>query len=108
MSNHSVYYSRDASNDLDAIVDYVAVDSKKAAIALLNQLEQAIFRLKANPDLGIALPDAQLSLVRSGIRRYLLAPWIIFYRYDTDAVFVLRILHERQDSISALTQSNFT
>jgi toxin ParE1/3/4 len=94
---YRIRYTRDAVDDLDSIFDYISDDNRKAAVDMLERLERAILKLADNPRLGAVLPTDDLSLVEPGYRRIVVRPYLVFYRFGKDEVFIARVLHGRQD-----------
>lgn len=102
-----IRYTRDAVDDLDSIFDYISEDNRKAALDMLERIENAILKLADNPRLGMVLPTDDLSLVEPGYRRTVVNPYLIFYRIGRDEVFISRVLHGRQDWLHLLFDTDF-
>lgn len=102
-----IRYTRDAIDDLDSIFGYISDDNRKAALDMLERIEQAILRLADNPRMGAVLPTDDLSLVEPGYRRITVQPYIVFYRLGRDEVFIARVLHCRQDWLHLLFETDF-
>lgn len=83
-----------ARKDIDAILDYTELewgdDQRKRYRA---QLRNAIGRLAGMPTLGRARDD-----LAPGMRAFPVDRHIICYRVTEDALFVVRVLHGRQDA----------
>jgi toxin ParE1/3/4 len=74
--------------DLEAIVDYIAAESPRAALALWDEIERQVKRLAVHPHSGrTGRVDGTRELV---VNR---TPYIVGYRISEDAVFILRVLH---------------
>lgn len=77
--------------DLEKIVDYIASDNPKAALAIWDEIESQIERLVAYPHSGrLGRVEGTRELV---VNR---TPFIVGYRVIGDAVLVLRVLHGAQ------------
>jgi len=90
--NLPVRRTNQADADLDSIWLSIAIDSPTAAERLIGRLEAAESRLGQFPEIGQARPDLGV-----GIRHWPIAPYLIFYRVDPEAVTILRILHGARD-----------
>ena len=74
--------------DLEAIVDYIAAENPRAALAIWDEIENQVERLARYPHSGrIGRVDGTRELV---VTR---TPYIVGYRLDEDAVLILRVLH---------------
>lgn len=80
-----------ARADLLAIADYT-LDTwgEEQAHRHLDDLEKCLGRVAQSPGLG-----RSCDRVRRGYRRLEYAKHVIFYRMDSEGVFISRILHER-------------
>ena len=105
--NLRIRYTRDAVDDLDSIFDYISDDNRKAALDMLERIENAIMKLADHPRIGAVLPTDDLSLVEPGYRRIVVQPYLVFYRIGKDEVFVARVLHGRQDWMHLLFDTDF-
>ena len=91
-----------ARADLDDIWEHTARrwDDDQAE-TYLRMIRAAIDNLAANPKLGRPLDE-----VRAGYRRHRAGSHVILYREVTDAVDIVRVLHERMDLGSHLPELN--
>ncbi len=71
---------------------YIANDSIRAADTLIADILQTSRRLSDFPESAQPRPD-----LGNGIRSIPIANYIIFYRFDPEAIHVLRILHAARD-----------
>jgi len=84
-------FSRLAEADLLGIADYtLRTWGERQVIRYLGDLEACCKMLADNPKLGRTCDE-----VRSGLRRMERGRHVIFYRVNTEGIFVCRILHER-------------
>ena len=82
-----VVWTEPALNDLDAIADYVAIDDPVAARELVQRVFRQIDQLIAHPDSG----SKPQELRGWRHRRIVEPPSRIFYRHDSDTVYVLYV-----------------
>ena len=66
----------------------------------LTQIDAALHLIARNPHIGRAC-DA----IRPGYRKYPVGRHIIFYRVTSDAIAIIRILHERMDVDTHLSET---
>jgi len=88
-----------AIDDLRAIRDYIARDSRFYAARFVDRLLEATDVLVQFPDLGRHVPEAG---PRTDIRELIFRSYRIIYLSRPDAVFVLTVLHGNRD-LSQLT-----
>jgi len=97
--NYSIVTTRRAKNDLIDIGLYIAeqLHSPKAAIDLLDYIEQHILSLEQMPKKFALVSDERLANL--GIRKLPVKNYLIFYFIDeqTKTVTITRILYGRRD-----------
>ena len=80
--------SSQSEQDLIAIWEFIAADSREAATKLLRRIEQRIQLLPKFPEIGECQPQ-----FGDNIRRVLVGNYLIFYDVLPDAIHVLRVYH---------------
>ncbi|MBF0356352.1 MAG: type II toxin-antitoxin system RelE/ParE family toxin [Alphaproteobacteria bacterium] len=60
--------------------------------AYLNEIQERVIELSANPHLGVSRDD-----VRLGYRSSLVGRHVIFYRACDGGIEIVRVLHDRMD-----------
>lgn len=83
-----IVWTEPALNDLDAIADYIALESPTAAAELVRRVFAHVEQLAAHPESGSKPPE----LGRSRYRQIVEPPCRVFYRFDGDKVFVLYVM----------------
>ena len=89
-----------ADNDIGVIVEYIAQDNPSAALEFREEFIATLNRLCQLPDTGHRqrytdseeFSDIAVIRVSSRFRNYL-----VFYRWDSNHVVVLRVLHGARD-----------
>lgn len=92
----NVKWTRTATLDLEAIVDYIAEDDIGTALSILSRLEQTAAGLIRLPRRGRVVPE----LADYGIQIYrelVCSPWRIIYRISEKRVKVLAVLDSRRN-----------
>lgn len=92
-------FAEPAARDLDAIIDYIALDNRSAAERVYRSIAAAADRLKSMPELGRAgrLPGTRELTVAA-------LPYVIVYEVRTDVVTVLAVFHGARDLPRALAE----
>lgn len=86
-------YSNAAERDIDQIVDYIARDNPRAAVAFAQRIERTCSRLARFPDLG-----TDRSVLGQGIRIFSVGRYVIYYRKEpNDRLWILRVIHGARD-----------
>lgn len=80
-----------AYSDLDEIFDYIMAENPQAANGILESIMQSLQRLESYPHSGAPLLDRSLN--KFNFRMVSVDPYIAFYRFIDNKVFVFRILH---------------
>ena len=87
-----VIWTEPARADLEAIHDYIAIESPAAAIALIGRIVSHVEHLSRHPDSGSWLPE----LGRSRYRQIVEPPCRIFYRRDGRTVAILHVIRSER------------
>ncbi|HTM71317.1 MAG TPA: type II toxin-antitoxin system RelE/ParE family toxin [Luteimonas sp.] len=83
-----IVWSEPALADLDAIADYVALESPAAASALVARIFHHVGQLADHPDSGSRPGE----LGGSRYRQIVEPPCRIFYRHDDRTVFIVHVM----------------
>ncbi len=87
-----VIWTEPALQELDAIAEYIALDSPVAARHLVQEVFNKTERLKDLPQSGRIPPE----LPNSVYREVVVPPCRIFYRAEKKRVFLLYVMREEQ------------
>jgi toxin ParE1/3/4 len=89
-----VVYTDDALQDIDDILNWLAVNYPSVAPVVSQRIEATIARIAKWPQSARAVP------VRSGIRAVPLGryPYVVFYRITADVVEILHVHHAARQS----------
>jgi toxin ParE1/3/4 len=79
-------------SDLDAIADYIALESPLAASELVTRVFADVEQLADHPESGSRPPE----LGRSRHRQIVEPPCRVFYRFDGHKVFVLHVMRSER------------
>ena len=90
---YSIIYSVTAENDIRAVFDYIAADSRETAVSFMAKMEQSILTLREFPEIGHTAKYPELKML--GIRILPFEKYLIFYKVDKtlENVNIVRVLH---------------
>jgi len=83
-----VVWTEPALSDLDAIADFIALEDRAAASALVKRVFRHVEQLKEHPESG----SKPSELKRSRHRQIVEPPCRVFYRFDGESVFILHVM----------------
>ncbi|HWL95592.1 MAG TPA: type II toxin-antitoxin system RelE/ParE family toxin [Phycisphaerae bacterium] len=86
-------FARLAEHDLEEIADYIARDSRHAALSFVGRLRAACHRLADHPEMG----TSRLRFKGGNLRSFSVGQYLIFYRKSADGIEVARVLHGARD-----------
>jgi toxin ParE1/3/4 len=81
-----------ADDDLDAIWDFIAADSARAADKQIARIGEVFEMLLENP-----LAGRERRELRTDLRSFPVGSYVIFYIPAPDGVEIIRVMHGRQD-----------
>jgi toxin ParE1/3/4 len=92
-SRRPLIWSPEALSDLSEIWDYYAeVAGRQTADGIVRRIDQVCALLLDRPLAGRTRDE-----VRSGLRSIAAAPHVVFYRVNSDATEIVRVLDGRRD-----------
>ena len=100
MKKYNVTFMKAAYDDLDKVFDFILLDNPKAAKHMLDTIMKQLGRLEEFPLLGKPLYNKHLNYYR--FRMVIINPYIVFYRFIDDTVYIYRILHDATNYIDIL------
>lgn len=106
MKDYKVYWTKSAKQDLREIIDYIANDSKKNALDILNRITQKASELKQMPFRCRILPELQ-DLNIETYRELIINPWRIVFKVNNTEVNVIAVLDGRRNIEDILWQKIF-
>jgi len=87
-----VYWTDRAKARLRLIHNYIAEDSPKTALQVVDRITSRSQQLNALPRSGRQIPEYQ----QQDVRELLIKPYRIIYRIKPDQIDVLTVMHYRQ------------
>ena len=91
METYNVRFLREALEDLEEIVLYIAQDSPQAALHMHDKIIEKANDLAIFPKRGRLVPD--IKMAATGHRMLGVKPYIAFYRVVERNVFIYRVPH---------------
>jgi addiction module RelE/StbE family toxin len=94
--------SPEAQNDLQKIRTYITtdLDSPLAAQKIISKITKAIRRLMEYPNSGASL--SSVIGIKTEYRYLVCGNYLVFYRYEDEIVYVIRVLYSRRDYMRIL------
>jgi toxin ParE1/3/4 len=90
--------SAEARSDLDGIWNYIAErSSAETATGFLQKFHASFRSIASSPSVGVAMPDFQ----PSGIRKFFMGKFLIYYLASRGKISILRVLHGKRLQIKA-------
>ncbi len=96
-----VIWTTPALDDLNDIAEYIALSNIPAAKTLIQKVFDKISRLENHPESG----KRPQELVSLNYREVNVNPCRIFYKVDSDKVYILHVMRQKQDLRRFLLQS---
>lgn len=84
-----VYWTDAALRHLQAIHDYIAQDSKRYALRMVDRLTRRSEQLSGQPFLGAKVEEYE----NGDVREILVKPFRLFYRVKPDQIDVVAVIH---------------
>lgn len=84
--------SREAEEDIDDILEYIALDNFEASIAFYGRLTALFDMLADNPEAGRGRPE-----IKEDIRSFPDGNYLILYRSWAGQIAIVRVLHAGRD-----------
>ena len=92
----AVRWAKTAEQDLEAIVDYIALDSIDEALKILTKLRDGAAMLASMPQRGRLVPELRAQGI-SAYHELIVSPWRIIYRIGERQVHVLAVIDSRSN-----------
>lgn len=96
-----IIWTAPALSDLNEIAEYIALTNLPAAKNLTQNLFDKIMRLEAHPESG----KVPIELKNLNYREIIVNPCRIFYKVDSDQVYILHVMRQERDLRRFLLQS---
>ncbi len=97
-----IIWTEPALDNLNDIADYIAVSNLHAARQLVESVFNKVERLEQFPDSG-KVPDEISNL---NYREVVVTPCRVFYKVDSDSVYILHVMRQERDLRKFLLSSD--
>lgn len=103
-----IKYSPLAQDDLLEIKEYITVNlaSPQAAKNTISKIAKRIRSLELSPEIG--KPLSAICRVASDYRVLVCGGYLVFYRYENESVFIIRVLHGSSNYLTVLFGDNLS
>lgn len=92
----AVLWTKVTEQDLEAIIDHIALDSIVRALGILSKLRDEAETLVSITHRGRVVPELQAQGV-TGYHELIVPPWRIIYRIGERQVYVLAVFDSRRN-----------
>lgn len=96
-----IVWTSPAINDLNDIAEYIALSNLSAAKRLTQKVFDKISRLEGHPESG----KRPQELINLNYREVTVNPCRIFYKVDSDKVYILHVMRQERDLRRFILQS---
>jgi toxin ParE1/3/4 len=96
-----IIWTLPALDDLNEIAEYIAVSNITAAKKLTRKIFDKMSRLESHPESG----KRPLELINFNYREVNVNPCRIFYKVDSDKVYILHVMRQERDLRRFLLQN---
>ena len=93
---YEIIWARVAENDLNEIIDYIAMDSPANALKIFKKIKNKASSLYTMPERCRIVPELKDQGVMQ-YREFVLSPWRIMFRVTKMKVYVLSVLDSRRN-----------
>ncbi len=101
MKRYKVYWTREATIDLEEIVDYIAKDRISAAKSIYRKIKSKCRQLNESPERCRRVPE----LLEIGIENYrelIVSPYRVIFKLTEFTVYIFAVIDGRRDVESVL------
>ncbi len=101
MKRYKVYWAREATIDLEEIVDYIAKDRISAAKSIYRKIKSKCRQLNESPERCRRVPE----LLEIGIENYrelIVSPYRVIFKLTEFTVYIFAVIDGRRDVESVL------
>lgn len=88
-----IIWTEPALSDLNAIAEYIALSHFPAAKKMVKSVFSKVERLEQFPESG----RVPIELKSLNYRELIVSPCRVFYKIETDRVFILHVMRQEQD-----------
>ena len=84
-----IYWSEEASNDLEQIYDFISQNSIQYSIKTVKAIVERTYNLIKYPCLGRKIPEIN----DDNLREFIYKSYRIMYKIDSEVILILRVWH---------------
>jgi len=96
MREFELIWTKTAKLDLISILDYVAAEDKEEALKIFSKTEKKLGLLKSFPERGKIVFELEKFNIYK-YRELIISPWRIFYKVESEKIFVLSVIDGRRN-----------
>lgn len=101
MKRYKVYWTREATIDLEEIVDYIAKDRVSAAKSVYKKIKFKCRQLNESPERCRRVPEL-LDIGIENYREVIVSPYRVIFKLTDSTVYIFAVIDGRRDFESVL------
>ncbi|MBV8780028.1 MAG: type II toxin-antitoxin system RelE/ParE family toxin [Phycisphaerae bacterium] len=86
---HRLIWSPESLDDLDALAEYIARDSRIYAGRMVRRIREAAQHACRFPEIGRVVPEIE----RESVREIIVSPYRLIYSVESDRISVIAVIH---------------
>lgn len=96
MKQYKVYWTKEATADLEELVDYVSKDRVSAAKSIYKKIKSKCRELKISPEKYRRVPEL-LDVYIERYREIIIPPYRVVYKVTESEVYIIAVIDGRRD-----------
>ena len=101
MAKFKVFWTKQATNDLEETIAYIANDSLKTAVSIYKKIKLSCSKLSNNPERNRIIPELN-NLGIISYREIIIKPYRIIYKIEKSNIYIIAAIDSRRDFESFL------
>lgn len=99
----TVFWSSPAQEDLEAIIEFISMDSSTNARTIFEEIKKNCIKLEIHPHSGRIPPELKAHNIEA-YREIIVMHWRLLYRQRNDELDILAVIDSRRDIEDALLE----
>ncbi|NIM16625.1 MAG: type II toxin-antitoxin system mRNA interferase toxin, RelE/StbE family [Candidatus Aminicenantes bacterium] len=96
MKRFKVYWTKEATLDLEEIVDYISKDRDSAAKSIYKKVKSKCRELETSPERYRRVPEL-LDIYIESYREIIISPYRVVYKLTKSNVYIIAVIDGRRD-----------
>jgi len=96
MKNYKIFWTHNATIDLEEIIEYIFQDRQTVAIKIYNDIKHNCKKLKTQPKRNRIVPELQ-NIGINNYREIIYKTYRIIYKLDEKEIYIIAVVDSRRD-----------